>query len=143
MTRPIPSPPGLPIIGNLLDVMNNDAEDHYTLRPMERLAEEYGPIYKLRIKGMERILISNHELFEEVCDETQFFKAAPPALSSGKGGGTPGLFTAPTEKHPDWAQAHRILMPAFGPTSIRNMFDGKSKVDYKYTRTANEGANPL
>ena len=33
-----------------------------------------------------------------------------------------GLFTAYTDE-PNWAKAHRILVPAFGPIAIRGMFD--------------------
>ena len=34
-----------------------------------------------------------------------------------------GLFTAHNFEE-NWALAHRILMPAFGPLPIRDMFDG-------------------
>jgi len=34
-----------------------------------------------------------------------------------------GLFTADTDE-PNWGAAHRILMPAFGPAALRDMFDG-------------------
>lgn len=38
-----------------------------------------------------------------------------------------GLFTAyPHEEN--WGIAHRILIPAFGPISIRGMFDGMSDI---------------
>ncbi|KAF2662100.1 NADPH--cytochrome P450 reductase-like protein [Lophiostoma macrostomum CBS 122681] len=119
MPKPIPSPPGLPFIGNLLDVATSDEP----LSALERLAGEYGPIYKLNLKGQTRVIVSNYELFEELCDETKFFKAAGLGLQGLGKGGPPGLFTAPSEKHPDWGQAHRILMPAFGPLAIQNMFD--------------------
>ena len=33
-----------------------------------------------------------------------------------------GLFTAYTDE-PNWAKAHRILMPAFGPAAMRDYFD--------------------
>lgn len=128
MPSPIPSPPSLPFVGNLLDIAGPKDRDA-PLKPFERLADKYGPIYKLMLGGQERIVIANHELFEEVCDETRFFKAAGPALKSltrtpAASGAPPGLFLAPSEKHPDWGQAHRILMPAFGPMAIRNTFDG-------------------
>lgn len=35
-----------------------------------------------------------------------------------------GLFTATGAEEPNWGIAHRILVPAFGPSSLRNMFDG-------------------
>jgi cytochrome P450/NADPH-cytochrome P450 reductase len=36
-----------------------------------------------------------------------------------------GLFGAKSENDDDWGQAHRILMPAFGPMAIQGMFDGE------------------
>ncbi|KAF2809760.1 cytochrome P450 [Mytilinidion resinicola] len=120
MVKEIPSPKGLPFVGNLFDL-----NDEVPTRALERLADQYGPIFKLRTLGRERIIVADHELFEEVCDETRFCKATGgglASLSSGSGG-PKGLFTAPSEKDTDWAQAHRILMPAFGPISVRGMFD--------------------
>lgn len=137
MALPIPRPPGLPLIGNLLDVSKTEAGEA-VLGPFERLVDEYGPIYTLKLGGMERIVIANHELFQELCDETRFFKfsgQALQALNSGLGVNASGLFTATSEYDPDWAQAHRILMPAFGPFAIRNMFDGReahSRVSNRY-----------
>jgi hypothetical protein len=46
MTTPIPEPPGLPILGNLLQI---DVE--VPMRGFEALAKEYGEIYRLRIFG--------------------------------------------------------------------------------------------
>jgi len=121
MPKEIPSPRGLPFIGNLLDVVTDDVPT----RALERLADEYGPIYKLTIRGVERIVVANYSLFHELCDETRFCKVAGPGLAAlNQGRGPPGLFTAHSEKDADWGQAHRILMPAFGPLAIRNMFDG-------------------
>jgi cytochrome P450/NADPH-cytochrome P450 reductase len=89
MPREIPCPPGLPFVGNLLDVANPKYKDE-PLRAFERLADEYGPIFKLMLGGKERIVIANYELFEELCDETRFFKAPGAALeglSKGAGAG--------------------------------------------------------
>lgn len=38
-----------------------------------------------------------------------------------------GLFTARSEE-PSWAVAHRILIPTFGPLSIRDMFPGMEDI---------------
>jgi cytochrome P450/NADPH-cytochrome P450 reductase len=118
MTEKIPGPTGLPFIGNLLDL-----QDEVPLHALERLADIYGPIFKLKIKGTDRVFVSGFELFDELCDETRFFKSPPPALQRGDGR-PQGLFSATSEKTDDWTQAHRILMPAFGPLAIEEMFDG-------------------
>jgi len=123
MVISIPSPRGLPLVGNLFDI-----NDEVPTRALERLADQYGPIFKIRILGTEKIVVANHELFEELCDETRFCKATGGGLANLNRGGPPGLFTAPDETSPDWQQAHRILMPAFGPLSVRAMFDGKIRI---------------
>ena len=128
MSQQIPGPRALPLIGNLLDL-----QDEVPLHALERLADIYGPIFKITIKGQERIFVSNHELFDELCDETRFFKRAPQALQSSDSSAAQGLFSAHSEKSEDWAQAHRILIPAFGPLAIEAMFDGLYFLAFKMT----------
>ncbi|KAM3077581.1 hypothetical protein ACMFMG_006917 [Clarireedia jacksonii] len=117
MTTPIPGPKPKPIMGNLLDLKDEEAP----LRALENLAVEYGPIFKLHRAGSKIIVVSSVEMMEELCDETRFEKAPPLALSK-KGARPSGLFTA-TNDDPDWGQAHRILVPAFGPLAIQGMYD--------------------
>ncbi|KAK4888228.1 hypothetical protein LTR27_012838 [Elasticomyces elasticus] len=120
----IPSPRGLPFVGNVLTI-----QDEVPIHGVERLTELYGPIVKFNIFGKERICIASVELLEELCDEKRFWKTPSDALSalskekSDAERPRPGLFTAPSEDHEDWQQAHRTLMPAFGPLSIQQMFD--------------------
>jgi hypothetical protein len=56
-TTPIPGPPPLPILGNLLDL---DREN--TIKSWVDLASIYGPIYKLRLGGADRTFVTGHEL---------------------------------------------------------------------------------
>jgi cytochrome P450/NADPH-cytochrome P450 reductase len=121
MTEQVPGPHGFPFVGNLFDLADEEAP----LRALERLADLYGPIYKLQ-KGKAKVfVVSSVAMVEELCDESRYKKAPPAALSSGKPERPSGLFSAKNED-PDWAQAHRILMPAFGPLAIENSFAGMS-----------------
>lgn len=120
MTEHIPGPRGLPLLGNIFDLKDPDG---VPIQALERLVNVYGPIVKFRIGTHETIVVGGYELFEELCDEKRFWKLAHPQLAD-KDGILPGLFAAQTEKEMDWQQAHRILMPAFGPLAIENMFDG-------------------
>lgn len=118
----IGGPPGLPIVGNIFDL-----QDEVPLRAIERIADIHGPIFKVKAPGRESIMVSGFDLFDELCDETRFYKLlggklASAADSSGK---PRGLFTQKSEKEDDWGQAHRILMPAFGPLAVAEMFDGQ------------------
>lgn len=119
MTEAIPQPRGLPIIGNILDL-----QDEVPVHALERIADVYGPIFKLNIFGKERIIVTDAELMQEVCDEGRFNKKrGDGAASLTAKAKAQGLFTAPSEEDMDWQQAHRTLIPAFGPLSIANMFD--------------------
>ncbi|EWC47314.1 hypothetical protein DRE_03433 [Drechslerella stenobrocha 248] len=115
--KPIPGPPGLPIVGNIFDM------DHVTpLKTLEAFADQYGPIYKLRLGGRDNLILSSHELIHEACDEKRFAKQVAGALEEVRNGVGDGLFTAyPGEEN--WGIAHRVLIPAFGPLTIRGMFD--------------------
>jgi cytochrome P450/NADPH-cytochrome P450 reductase len=131
MTDPVPGPKGLPFLGNMLDMLDEEAP----LRALEHLAQIYGPIYRLTRAGNTLFVISSVELMEEVCDETRFLKA-PSAALAGNGDRPAGLFTARNED-PDWGQAHRTLMPAFGPLAIEGQFEGASSIfhDGRYSVT--------
>jgi cytochrome P450/NADPH-cytochrome P450 reductase len=76
MTEPIPGPKTLPFVGNLLDLMDDEAP----LRALEHLAEMYGPVYKLSRQGNKVIVVSSVEVMEEICDESRYVKAPPGAL---------------------------------------------------------------
>ncbi|KIW76336.1 hypothetical protein Z517_11082 [Fonsecaea pedrosoi CBS 271.37] len=117
MSTPIPAPPGLPILGNVLDIDPNHAN-----QSLLHLADTYGPIFKLTTLGTERYVISSVELLNEVCDEKRFCKAVSGALQQVRNGAGNGLFTAYPGEH-DWEVAHRVLVPAFGPIGIHDMYD--------------------
>ncbi|PNS14900.1 hypothetical protein CAC42_2129 [Sphaceloma murrayae] len=117
MSTPIPSPPGLPFVGNVLTI-----DPEYPIDSLSTLADTYGPILKLTILGQERLFVNSHRLFEELCDEKRFQKTVAGPLEQIRNGVRDGLFTAYPGEH-NWEIAHRTLMPAFGPLPIRSMFD--------------------
>jgi cytochrome P450 / NADPH-cytochrome P450 reductase len=116
MSNDIPGPYGLPFLGNIFDM---DME--LPIRGLERLADQYGPIYQITLRGQRQIICSSAEMMEELTDEKRFVKLPPKAISELPG--PKGLFAAKNDD-PDWAQAHRILMPSFAPLSVQDMFDG-------------------
>src|SRR6478735_8587939 len=116
VTRTIPEPTRVPFIGHLQHI-DRDAP----LQSMVRLARQHGPIYKLDILGRELTVISSQALVNEVCDEQRFDKKLSAPLENLRDLAGDALFTARTTE-PNWAKAHRILMPAFGPLGLRKMF---------------------
>lgn len=116
-TVPIPQPPQWPLLGNI-----NDIDPAFPLGSMINMADKYGEIYRLSLPGRSVVVVSSQALVNEVCDEKRFKKDIARVLGEVRNGVHDGLFTARSEE-PNWGIAHRILMPAFGPMSIRGMFD--------------------
>jgi len=117
MSVPIPQPPALPFIGNVMDI-----DPQNGLLSLAHLSDKYGEIFKLSFFGTERYFISSVELLNEVCDEKRFCKSVSGALEEVRHGVGDGLFTAYPGEH-NWEVAHRTLVPAFGPIGIHDMFD--------------------
>ncbi|KAF2196115.1 NADPH-cytochrome P450 reductase-like protein [Delitschia confertaspora ATCC 74209] len=117
-TIPIPGPPAFPIVGNLPNI---DTET--PLRSFVHFADIYGPIYQLRLGANVLTFIASQALMNEVSDESRFSKCVLAALVEVRNGTHDGLFTAYGPEEKNWGIAHRVLIPAFGPVSIRGMFD--------------------
>ena len=75
------------------------------------------------LTGKGRVIIGSQALMNEVSDESRFSKIVAAALEEVRNGTHDGLFTAYGPEEKNWGIAHRILIPAFGPLSIRGMFD--------------------
>ncbi|KAF7535706.1 hypothetical protein G7Z17_g13162 [Cylindrodendrum hubeiense] len=112
---PIPQPRGLPLIGNLGEFTTSPMAD------LVRLADIYGPIYRVQLGSKSIILVGSNALINEICNEKRFHKSLKTVLGIVREGVHDGLFTA-YDDEPNWGKAHRILTPAFGPLSIRGMF---------------------
>ncbi|KAL4884295.1 cytochrome P450 [Aspergillus karnatakaensis] len=116
-TAPIPEPSGLPFLGNIGTI-----DQEFPLGSMVSLANTHGEIYRLRFPGRSVVIVSTHALVHETCDESRFKKSVNSALVHVRDGVHDGLFTARMGEV-NWEIAHRVLMPAFGPLSIRGMYD--------------------
>ncbi|TWB46419.1 cytochrome P450/NADPH-cytochrome P450 reductase [Rhizobium sp. ERR 922] len=113
----IPEPRGVPILGHVSSI-----DPNAPVQSLMRLARDLGPIYRLETFGRKITVVSNQALTAELCDERRFRKALHPPLRELREVAEDGLFTAYNEE-PNWGKAHRLLMPAFGPLGLRNMFD--------------------
>lgn len=112
----IPGPKPKRIVGNLPDI-----DSHNPVQSIMTLARKYGAIFRLKFPGRDLILCSSQELVDELCDEKRFDKKLFGALRQVREFAGDGLFTAETQER-NWGIAHRILMPVFGPSSLRSMF---------------------
>lgn len=108
----IPQPPGAPLLGNAFTV---DASK--LVQELMRLAEEYGPIFKLEVMGNTLVFVSGADLVAEVCDEKRFDKTVRGPLKRLRSIAGDGLFTGDTDD-PNWSKAHHILLPSFSQKSM-------------------------
>lgn len=113
MAPVIPQPKTYGPLGNLPQI---DLE-----RPVQslvKLAEEYGPIFKIELPGRTELMLSGHELVADACDESRFDKKVWKPLQKVRVIGGDGLFTSWTNE-PNWKKAHNILLPSFSQTAMR------------------------
>jgi cytochrome P450 / NADPH-cytochrome P450 reductase len=111
---PIPHPPKKPVVGNMLSL---DAKA--PVQDLVRLSKELGPIFWLDMMGAPIVIVSGHDLVEELSDEKRFDKAVRGSLRRVRAVGGDGLFTADT-KEPNWSKAHNILMQPFGNRAMQS-----------------------
>src|SRR3954469_5754344 len=111
----IPGPRGLPVLGNARAV-DVDAPFESLLR----LADEFGPIYRLVVPGGTRLIVTGPELMDELCDDARYDKKVTGGQAALRGAmGTSGLFTSDTQD-PLWHRAHNILMAPFSMQAMRD-----------------------
>src|SRR6476620_4457428 len=111
---PIPHPPKKPVVGNMLSLDPNAPVQH-----LVRLTKELGPIFWLDMMGAPLVIVSGHDLIDELSAEKRFDKAVRGSLRRVRAVGGDGLFTADT-KEPNWSKAHNILLQPFGNRAMQS-----------------------
>ena len=111
---PIPHPPKKPVVGNMLSLDPNAPVQH-----LVRLTKELGPIFWLDMMGAPLVIVSGHDLVDELSDEKRFDKAVRGSLRRVRAVGGDGLFTADTNE-PNWSKAHNILLQPFGNRAMQS-----------------------
>src|SRR3981081_2162861 len=111
---PIPHPPPKPVVGNMLSL-----DSSAPVQNLARLAKELGPIFWLDMMGSPIVIVSGHDLVEELSDEKRFDKAVRGPLRRVGGLRGAGLSTADTSE-PNWSKAHNILLQPFGNRAMQS-----------------------
>src|SRR6202012_5934064 len=111
---PIPQPPTKPVVGNMLSIDSTAPVQNLT-----RLAKELGPIFWLDMMGAPIVIVSGHDLVDELSDETGFDKEVRGPLRRVRAIAGDGLFTADTTE-PNWSKAHNILLSPFGNRAMQS-----------------------
>src|SRR6195256_6235730 len=111
---PIPRPPTKPVVGNMLSL-----DSSAPVQNLARLAKELGPIFWLDMMGAPLVVVSGHDLVDELSDEKRFDKAVKGSLRRVRAVAGDGLFTAHTNE-PNWSKAQNILMQPFGNRAMQS-----------------------
>jgi len=114
----IPTPKTFPFIGNLRSI--NIKAFSQSLFELAKDFEE-NRIYKLILPTTNMIILGSQELVHEVSDASRFIKKPSTSLKELERLLGDGLIAVDTS-NPAWGKAHRLLMPAFGPVAIQDLF---------------------
>ncbi|KAJ5353227.1 Cytochrome P450 [Penicillium brevicompactum] len=117
MPTPIPQPQGLPVVGNLFDMIPGNV-----WASLNKLAAEHGSkgIFKITVLGKQLVFITNAALLEEICDEKRFQKSITGPIVEIRRLANDSLFTA-YEHEKSWGIAHRIMAPFVLPGAVKAM----------------------
>src|ERR1700719_2373749 len=111
---PIPHPPKKPVVGNMLSL-----DSIAPTQGLMRMAGELGPTFCLERTGTPFVVVSGHDLVDELSDEKRFDKAVKGSLRRVRAVAGDGLFTAHTNE-PNWSKAHNILMTPLGNRAMQS-----------------------
>ena len=118
MKSTIPGPKPLPVLGNMTNVSASKFSQN-----LLSISQDYKDtgIYRLVLPSSTMLIVGSHDLVDELCDETRFEKRITHLMDEIRKITGDGLFSAHGDSL-EWEKAHRLLMPAFGPIAIRNLF---------------------
>ena len=116
MSQPIPQPPGVPLLGNIFDVVPSN-----TWTSLKKLAEKYGEIFQIKVLGHTIVFVAGADLATELCDQKRFRKYVGGPVVEIRYAVHDALFTA-FEDEASWGIAHRIIAPSLSPDSLAQWF---------------------
>lgn len=119
----LPHPPGLPVLGNLLD-FKELARVH---QKVEAWGREYGPLFTFRMGLLRVLAVSDHELIGTIMRDRPagFRRPARLPVLAGELGFSSGVFISEGEA---WAKQRRMIMASFAPNHVKNFFPALVRV---------------
>ncbi|KAJ5101431.1 hypothetical protein NUU61_003653 [Penicillium alfredii] len=134
MPTEIPQPPGVPLLGNVFDVNPNE-----TWNSLNKLAKQYGPIFKINALGTQIVFVGSVALLEEICDQKRFRKCVTGPVVEIRYSVHDSLFTA-YDNEKSWGIAHRIMMPQLTQSATDNLFNDMAEVIPDLTKKWTSGS---
>lgn len=112
--RPMPCPPGHPILGNLRQLSRDGAAAQ-----MKAWAEAHGPVYRCRILHRSLVVVAGPSLVQEVLRQRpQQFRRVRIIETVLDELRLNGVFSAEGD---DWRRQRRLVMSAFGRSKLADM----------------------
>ncbi|KAJ5624754.1 hypothetical protein N7510_001063 [Penicillium lagena] len=133
MPSEIPQPPGVPLLGNVFDVNPNE-----TWNSLNKLAKQYGPIFKINALGTQIVFVGSVALLEEICDQKRFRKCVTGPVVEIRYSVHDSLFTAYDDEK-SWGIAHRIMMPHLTQSATDGLFNDMADVISDLTKKWSSG----
>jgi cytochrome P450 len=125
--RDLPGPPGLPLLGNTLQV--EPARLHQIA---EGWAREYGDCFRFSIAGRRFLAIADPEAIAAVLRERpEGFQRSKRLEESGKESGFGGLFSSNGE---NWKRQRPMVMAGFDPAHIKAYYPTLLKVTERFRK---------
>ena len=122
----VPELSSLPFLGNVADVDPSATHVSYS-----RLADIHGEVFGFYMASQHTIVVNSYDVWNDCCDEKVLEKIPAGAAIEARHMLGDGLFTAFNGEE-NWAIAHRILMPKFGPVSNGPNITSSSRVLHKF-----------
>ncbi len=136
--RDLPGPPGLPLLGNALEI---DATRLHVVA--ERWSRIYGEYFQFRIGPRRFLAVSNPEAIAAILrDRPDGFQRSARLNATAREMGFGGLFSANGEQ---WRRQRPMVMASFDPSHIKSYFPSLVKVTRRFAgrwqRAAAAGAD--
>ncbi|MDO9286581.1 MAG: cytochrome P450 [Aquabacterium sp.] len=124
----LPGPPGLPVVGNLLQI--KPTRLHLQL---EQWCRDYGPVYKLQLGPRQAVVFGDHALVQGMLrDRPDGFRRTARLQEIAVEMSLPtGVFSATGD---DWRRQRRMVMHGFDPTHVRRYFPSLQVVAQRLAR---------
>ena len=135
--RDLPGPPGIPMLGNALQVHPEDFH-----RQLEDWAREYGGKFRFRITSRHMLAITDPEAIATVLRKRpQQFRKTPRLVQVAQDMGFHGVFSANGD---DWKRQRQLVMPGLDPSHLHaylpSLVGVTERLRTKWRRAAAEGA---
>ena len=113
-----PGPPGLPIIGNMLQI-----EGKYPYKYFQRLSKQYGPVMSLKLGSRRVVVISSAEATKEISKSYDAIFSGRPSLVAMNKLSYNGIDVGFSDYNDTWRELRKIsTLHLFSPKQVQSSY---------------------